>query len=67
MANKAGINASIEQKALRSVARIKRLDLALAKKGISEERKTSLQAEKDRRLGELKSLNDSLKDVLGNL
>lgn len=63
MANSANINPTPEQKAVRTVARIPRLRQALAKEGISEERKASLQAELDRRIAEVSELKAALEAV----
>lgn len=63
MANQAVINPTPDQKALRTVGRIKTLRIALEKPGIKEERKASLQAELDRRLDEVESLKAALAEV----
>lgn len=65
MANQASINATPEQKAFRSVGRVQRLQQAIekaAKRG-DKERVTSLTAEYDRRMAEIKEMKEALDSV----
>jgi len=59
----ATINAGSDQLVVRNVERIKTLKSAMAKPGASAERKASLQAEYDRRMGELQTVKDALAQV----
>jgi hypothetical protein len=59
------LNATPGQAAARNVERIKTLDKALVKPGASAERKASLQAERDRRMDELRTLKAALAEVDG--
>ena len=65
--SKAIINATLAQKADRSVTRIGRLKLAIAKAKShgNIKRTNSLQAELDRRTGELKEFTRSVSEVVG--
>jgi len=60
--NTAEINPPPTSRAIRNVERIKRLRLAIERTE-SEDRKSSLQAELDRRLSEAEALKAALADI----